>query len=69
MSVSERVWPLAVGRPCVAVPGPCTESLVWLKCVPPPHVPLAAATYVNASMKVDDNNSAKVIYRCNPGNW
>lgn len=25
------------------------------------------ATYVNCSVAVDDNNSAKVIYRCNPG--
>jgi hypothetical protein len=25
------------------------------------------ATYINCSVGVDDNNSAKVIYRCNPG--
>ena len=27
-----------------------------------------AATYVNCAVSVDDNNTAKVIYRCNPGN-
>jgi len=26
------------------------------------------ATYINASVAVDDNNSAKIIYKCNPGN-
>lgn len=26
------------------------------------------ATYINCSVGVDDNNSAKVIYKCNPGN-
>ncbi|WP_289490144.1 hypothetical protein, partial [Klebsiella pneumoniae] len=26
------------------------------------------ATYVNCAMNVDDNITAKVIYRCNPGN-
>ncbi|EFN58187.1 expressed protein [Chlorella variabilis] len=26
------------------------------------------ATYVNCAVSVDDNNTAKVIYRCNPGN-
>ncbi|PSC72530.1 DEAD-box ATP-dependent RNA helicase chloroplastic isoform B [Micractinium conductrix] len=25
------------------------------------------ATYINCTMSVDDNNSAKVIYKCNPG--
>jgi hypothetical protein len=28
---------------------------------------LPAATYVNCSVGVDANNTAKVIYKCNPG--
>lgn len=32
-----------------------------------PTTPPCADTYVNCSVAVDDNNSAKVIYRCNPG--
>ena len=34
--------------------------------VHPPTRP-GADTYVNCSVAVDDNNSAKIIYRCNPG--
>jgi hypothetical protein len=42
-------------------------------CLPVAHLlsslpPLPAATYINASVAVDDNNTAKVIYKCNPGN-
>lgn len=34
---------------------------------PHPTTPPCADTYVNCSVAVDDNNSAKIIYRCNPG--
>ena len=44
-------------------PTPCLTPTCYSTPPPPP----CADTYVNCSVAVDDNNSAKIIYRCNPG--
>ena len=56
----------------VLTPRRCTTRLTLpllpLSPLPAPPPPAAAATYINCSVAVDDNNTAKVIYRANPGN-
>ena len=46
------------------LPAPVADPLPAYLLSPSPP----AATYINASVAVDDNNTAKVIYKCNPGN-
>jgi len=56
---------LSLGLSCLSRPAQVRDKDVRVKITDLARE--ERATYVNVSVGVDDNNSAKVIYKCNPG--